>query len=145
METLTQDTVLRLPIANPQPGLEWFSRHGCVVERDGVKQVFIGGALMGWFDPKGRDRGTRNVLLVTLAKEPTMHFGHLARAFGVGNNTCAGCAGSRKAADWPLCRNLRWVARSASWTQPSGGSFARCSRLAGPLRRQHDDSAAASA
>lgn len=84
METLTQDTLPRLPIANPQPGLEWFWRHGCVVERDGVKQVFIGGALMGWFEPKGRDRGTRNVLLVTLAKEPTMHFGHLARAFGVG-------------------------------------------------------------
>lgn len=84
METLTQDTVGRLPFANPQCGVEWFWRHGCVVERDGVKQVFIGGALIGEFETGDRDRGPRNVLLVTLAKEPTMHFGHLARAFGVG-------------------------------------------------------------
>lgn len=84
METLSEGTVPSLPIATLQPGVDWFWRHGCVVDRDGVKQVFIGGALMGWFDPKDRDRGQRNVLLVTLAKEPSMHFGHLARAFGVG-------------------------------------------------------------
>lgn len=84
METLVEGTVPRLAITNPQAEVDWFWRHGCVVDRDGVKQVFIGGALMGWFDPKARDRGQRNVLLVTLAKEPTMHFGHLARAFGVG-------------------------------------------------------------
>jgi hypothetical protein len=84
METLAEGTVPRLPIANRQPEVEWFWRHGCVVDRDGIKQVFIGGALIGWFDPKDRDRGQRNVLLVTLAKEPTMHFGHLALAFGVG-------------------------------------------------------------
>lgn len=84
MEMLSEVTVLRLPIANPQPSTEWFWRYGCVVAQDGLKQVFIGGALMGWFNPKDRDRGPRNVLLVTLAKEPTMHYGHLARAFGVG-------------------------------------------------------------
>lgn len=84
METLADGTVPRLSIANPQPHVEWFWRHGCVVDRDGIKQVFIGGALMGWFDPNDRERGQRNVLLVTLAKEPTMHFGCLARAFGVG-------------------------------------------------------------
>jgi hypothetical protein len=49
-----------------------------------MKEVFVGGALMGQFDPDDKDRGQRNVLLVTLAKEPTMHLGHLARAFGVG-------------------------------------------------------------
>lgn len=84
MENHAEGNVRRLPIENAQPGVEWFWRHGCVVGRDGIKQVFIGGALMGWFDPRDRDRGQRNVLLVTLAKEPTMHFGHLARAFGVG-------------------------------------------------------------
>jgi hypothetical protein len=84
VETLAEGTVLHLPIVNAQPGIEWFWRYGSVVERNGVKQVFIGGALIGWFDPEDRDRGPRNVLLVTLAKEPTMHFGHLARAFGVG-------------------------------------------------------------
>lgn len=84
MENQAEGNVPRLPIENAQPGVEWFWRHGCVVDREGIKQVFIGGALMGWFDPRDRDRGQRNVLLVTLAKEPTMHFGHLARAFGVG-------------------------------------------------------------
>lgn len=84
METHAEDTVPRLPIANSQPGIKWFWRHGCVVERDGRKEVFVGGALIGWFDPKDSDRGRRNVLLVTLAKEPTMHFGHLAAAFGIG-------------------------------------------------------------
>jgi hypothetical protein len=84
METHAEVTVPRLPIANSQPSVDWFWRHGCVVERDGIKEVFVGGALIGWFDPKDRDRGRRNVLMVTLAKEPTMHFGHLAGAFGVG-------------------------------------------------------------
>jgi hypothetical protein len=84
METLSEGTVQSLPIATWQPGVDWFWGHGCVVEREGAKQVFIGGALMGQFDVADRDRGPRNVLLVTLAKEPTMHFGHLARAFGVG-------------------------------------------------------------
>jgi hypothetical protein len=84
METHAEVTVPRLPIANSHWEVDWFWRHGCVVERDGIKEVFVGGALIGWFDPKDRDRGRRNVLMVTLAKEPTMHFGHLARAFGVG-------------------------------------------------------------
>jgi hypothetical protein len=84
METRAEATVSRLPIANSQVGVEWFWRYGCVVEREGIKQVFVGGALIGWFGPKDHDRGRRNVLMVQLAKEPTMHFGHLARAFGVG-------------------------------------------------------------
>lgn len=84
MESLAEGTVAGLPIANSQPGIEWFWRHGCVVERGGIKQVFVGGALIGQFAVRDRDRGPRNVLLVTLAKEPTMHFGHLASAFGVG-------------------------------------------------------------
>jgi hypothetical protein len=74
----------RLPIANSQTGVDWFWQHGCVIGRDGMKQVFIGGALIGQFEIADRDRGLRNVLLVTLAKEPTMYYGHLARAFGVG-------------------------------------------------------------
>lgn len=84
MKTRAEAIVRHLPIANAQSDVEWFWRHGCVVERDGIKDVFVGGALIGSFDPKDRDRGRRNVLIVTLAKEPTMHFGHLARAFDVG-------------------------------------------------------------
>jgi hypothetical protein len=46
---------------------------GAIVERDGMKHVFIGGALIGQFEIADRDRGPRTVLLVTLANEPTMH------------------------------------------------------------------------
>lgn len=86
MDQLATDTgtVWKLPLPNPQPGVRWFWPRGNVVDRDGMTQVYIGGALLGWFDPSDRDRGRRNVLLVTLAKEPSMHMGHLASAFGIG-------------------------------------------------------------
>lgn len=77
------DTVDLLPIANPEPGTRWFYEYGCVVEEEGVKRVFIGDTLLGEFDPRDRDLGSRNVLLVMLAKEPKAHLGHLAAAFGI--------------------------------------------------------------
>ena len=67
METLSEGTVPSLPIATLQPGVDWFWQHGvCRRARGGVKQVFIGGALMGQFDVADRDQGPgpRNVLLV---------------------------------------------------------------------------------
>jgi hypothetical protein len=72
-----------LPIANPQPGTRWFCQYGCVVEGDGVKRVFIGDTLLGEFDPRDRDLGPRNILLVMLAGEPKIHLGRLATAFGI--------------------------------------------------------------
>lgn len=94
MENSAEGTVVNLPITSPQPGIEWFWLHGCVVERDGIKQVFIAGALRGWFAVEDRDRGPRNVLLLTLAKEPARHFGHLAQAFRFCNyaKLCSGNA-----------------------------------------------------
>ncbi len=83
METPAQGTVSRLSIANSMPNTLWFAPYGSVVKRDEVRQVFIGGTLIGEFDPEDRERGTRNVLIVTLAKEPRMHLGHLAKAFGL--------------------------------------------------------------
>jgi hypothetical protein len=83
MGTPAQGTVSRLPIATSLPNTRWFAAYGNVVERDGNCQVFIGGTLIGEFDVDDRDRGPRNVLLVTLAKEPKMHLGHLAAAFGI--------------------------------------------------------------
>lgn len=77
------DTVGPLPIANPRPDTRWFCQYGCVVEGDGVTRVFIGDTLLGEFDPRDRDLAPRNVLLVMLAKEPKMHLGHLAAAFGI--------------------------------------------------------------
>ncbi len=81
---MVHGTVSSLAIATLLSNTRWFAPYGGVVERDGVKQVFVGGSLIGQFDPADRDRGPRNVLLVTLAKEPTMHLGHLAAAFEIG-------------------------------------------------------------
>jgi hypothetical protein len=78
-----QDTASSLPIANSQPGTRWFCRYGCVVEGDGVNRVFIGDTLLGEYDPRDRDLGPRNIVLVMLAQEPTMHLGHLAAAFEI--------------------------------------------------------------
>lgn len=83
MGTSAQDTVSRLAIATSISNTRWFAPYGCVVERDDRCQVFVGGTLIGDYDPDDRDRGPRNVLLVTLAKDPRMHFGHLAVAFRI--------------------------------------------------------------
>jgi hypothetical protein len=59
-----------------------FSQHGWVMEERGQKAVFIGGQLIGSFDPK--DAVARNLLLVTASQDPRVRLGRLARAFGVG-------------------------------------------------------------
>ncbi len=83
MGTPAQATVSRLPIATSISNVRWFAPYGCVIERDDRCQVFVGGTLIGEYASDDRDRGPRNVLLVTLAKEPRMHLGHLAAAFGI--------------------------------------------------------------
>jgi hypothetical protein len=82
---MTQATasVPQLPIAESSPSVRWFGPYCSVVERNGTMHVFVGGTLVGQFDPGARDRGARNVYAVTLAKEPTMHLGQLAAAFGI--------------------------------------------------------------
>jgi hypothetical protein len=80
---MRQVTVPSLPIATSIPNTRWFAPYGCVVDREGVSQVFVGGTLIAQFDPDDRDRGPRNVIIVTLAKVPTMHLGHLAKGFGL--------------------------------------------------------------
>jgi hypothetical protein len=54
-----------------------------VVEADGVNRVFIGDTLLGEYDPRDRDLGPRNIVLVMLAQEPKIHLGHLAAAFEI--------------------------------------------------------------
>jgi hypothetical protein len=82
---MTQATasVPQLPIAESSPSVRWFGPYSSVVERNGTMHVFVGGTLVGQFDPADRDRGARNVYAVTLAKEPSMHLGQLATAFGI--------------------------------------------------------------
>lgn len=59
----------------------WFSSRGCVIARGDVKEVFVGGTLVGSFDDARVLE--RNVLLVQLAADPKCHLGKLAEAFGV--------------------------------------------------------------
>lgn len=75
---------LPLEATPPETWVHWFAPYGCVVERGPMCEVLVGGLLIGQFERDGRDRGPRNVLLVTLAQEPKMHLGRLAKAFGVG-------------------------------------------------------------
>ncbi|HEX2691693.1 MAG TPA: hypothetical protein VHN14_34020 [Kofleriaceae bacterium] len=77
----TPDTVGSLPIATLPTGHTMVYQYGCVVEGDSVNQVFIGDMLLGEYDPHDRDFGPRNVMLVMLAQQPKIHFGHLAAAF----------------------------------------------------------------
>lgn len=82
--TQARASVPRLPIADSLPSIRWFAPYCSVVERDEMKQVFVGGILVGQFDPDDRDRGPRNVYAVTFAKLPRVHLGELATALGIG-------------------------------------------------------------
>jgi hypothetical protein len=72
-----------LPLAylDVDPSVRWFCRHGCVVHRDDLVEMFVGGSLIGSFAP--RDTGVRNALVVGLAEDPAVHLGRLAKAFGL--------------------------------------------------------------
>lgn len=59
----------------------WFGARSCVVVRGNVREVFVGGFLLGRFSPD--DVVARNVLLTTLAADDKVHLGQLADAFGV--------------------------------------------------------------
>ncbi|MDQ3364259.1 MAG: hypothetical protein M3680_02360 [Myxococcota bacterium] len=80
METLA----LPLDTRHRPSGLEVraFSSSGCVVIRGAICSVFVGGALLGEYDDDDRERGQRNVLMVTIANSG-VHLGRLATAFGI--------------------------------------------------------------
>lgn len=77
---------LALPMETPRhpSGLEVraFSSTGCVVVRESICSVIVGGTLLGEYDDDDRERGQRNVLMVTLASSG-VHLGRLATAFGI--------------------------------------------------------------
>lgn len=60
---------------------KWFSDIGCVVQRGEQVDVLVAGRLISSFDK--REVGLRNLALVLLAKDPGMHLGRLAKAFGL--------------------------------------------------------------
>jgi hypothetical protein len=67
----------------PATRVEWFWRHGCVVERDDVRQVLMDGALMGCFDSRrSRSRAVWWPGLVLAAADPD--YSGVAEGFVVG-------------------------------------------------------------
>lgn len=75
---------LSLEASPPLYELRRFSADGVVIIQGTIASVFIGGTLIGSFDEEADDRGSRNVLAVTLAKSGQIHLGRLAAAFGIG-------------------------------------------------------------
>jgi len=80
---------LALPLETPRhpSGLEVraFSSSGCVVVRGAICSVFVGGTLLGEYDDGDRERGQRNVLMVTVANSGA-HLGRLAEAFRISDD-----------------------------------------------------------
>ena len=83
---MSQSTLVALALVDPAPGTRWFDAKSCVVlGEEGIRQVFVGGRLVGVFGTK--DYAERNVLLIALSEEPKAHLGHLAAAFEVSTET----------------------------------------------------------
>jgi transposase-like protein len=71
-----------LPLsAKGLPVTRWFSSRGSVVERGTSTEVFVGGTLIGCFEPD--EPLKRNAILVQLAEDPNCHLGRLADAFEI--------------------------------------------------------------
>lgn len=78
---MTANAMLPHVAVQSSPTTLWFCAHGCVVEREGELQVFVGGALVGTY-AKG-ETTMRNVIVVGLAADRRIRFGRLASAFGM--------------------------------------------------------------
>jgi len=83
MATGNRATLLELN--NEDQGIRWFSRQGYVEYGDGVVMVWVGGTLLGQYDPA--DRASRDLLLLAIASGPKVHLGRLADAFGISSET----------------------------------------------------------
>ena len=76
-----------LPTIEPDPPTKrcWFSNYGCVVRGEAQWEVWVGGTLVGVFEPG--DKARRNVILVGLLEDPKTRKGRVARAFGISDET----------------------------------------------------------
>lgn len=59
--------------------IRWFSEQGCVVEKAGRYEVLVGRLIVATWDKD--DTSLRNAIVCTLADQPDIHLGKLARAF----------------------------------------------------------------
>ena len=83
---MSQTTAVALPLVDPCADTKWFDAKSCVVLGEGgIRQVFVGGRLVGSFGAK--DRAERNVMLIAVSEEPRAHLGHIADAFDVSTET----------------------------------------------------------
>ena len=73
----------------PPPPLEsrqasqtvWFAPRSCVVVKNGRREIFIGGQLLGGFE--AGDTARRNLLAVVVAEGADVHLGAFARGLGL--------------------------------------------------------------
>lgn len=78
--SMTDEEMLPEVAPKTEVRTRWFCGNGAVVERDdGMFEVVIGGVIIGWFSRGEPER--RNLLLVALSDNPSIHPGDLARAF----------------------------------------------------------------
>jgi predicted ArsR family transcriptional regulator len=83
---MSQTSAVTLALVDPSPNTKWFDATSCVLLGEGgIRQVFVGGRLVGSFGEK--DRAERNVMLIAVSEEPKAHLGHIADAFGVSSET----------------------------------------------------------
>lgn len=112
------DLSLAMELPNPAPGLRWFAAHGCVANRGTQRDVTVGGSLIGSYGIDDADRGRRNLLIVTLASEPSMHLGQLAAAFEMTDENLRLLR--RRAATYGLASIVTGRAGGVSkWTAPA--------------------------
>lgn len=68
-----------VPESTRAAAYRYFSAHGCVLNDDEQRLVFVGGTLVGSYEVD--DKATRNAILVKLGEDPKVHLGRLAEAF----------------------------------------------------------------
>ncbi|NNL86526.1 MAG: helix-turn-helix domain-containing protein [Myxococcales bacterium] len=78
-------SAILLPLPAPDPSLRWFSARGFVEPFEDRLRVWFGGTLIGDFDRS--DRASRDSIMLHLASAPKAHYGRLAAAFGVSEET----------------------------------------------------------
>lgn len=87
MSTRTEEALPFEPGEWNDRSVRYFSSSGCVVDGDGRHEVWVGGTLIGTYTDAHTDRGARNAILVGLCQGPKVHFGRLAAAFEIHEET----------------------------------------------------------
>jgi transposase len=84
-EAMTQGEIVDVIEAAGKPGHRYFAGDSCVVDHGDRCDVLVGGTLVGSYEDG--DKARRDVLLVMAGREPRVHLGKLAAAFGLSEET----------------------------------------------------------